>query len=118
MDQIEHMLVREGVKKVLPLPPSSDQTVAAQEAQALRNGGKLLAEGLHNLRDAAFAAREQFQQPQPRRIAQGAEDAARALQRLRAGAQPGAGGMIGQVAVGNRFGDGAPQDSLVHRLMK
>jgi hypothetical protein len=46
------------------------QPFGPEHPQALRNGGELLAERRHDFRDAPFAARQQLQELQPRRIAE------------------------------------------------
>src|SRR5581483_5003647 len=107
----------EGVVDVRPCAAARDEPLAAQEAQALRDGRELLAGGVHELRHAALAGHEQLQEPQPRRVPQGAEDPAGAFQvrGARDGARPG--GVVVGMAVRCRHGR-LPAISSVHEIMK
>ena len=118
VNQIEHMLIRESIKKVRSFAPPPNEAITAQKPQTLRHGRELLAEGLHNLCNAALTARQEFQQAQPRGVAQGAENTARTLQRLGAGVLRAPGGMVGRVAVRYGLGNGGPRGSIFHYLMK
>jgi hypothetical protein len=69
-DEFRDVRVGKRIINVLTLPAPRDQAVVMQQAQALRNGRHLLADFRGDLRNAPFAATQQLQNPQPRRIAE------------------------------------------------
>jgi hypothetical protein len=112
LDQLGHVGVGQGVVEVRPVAAAQDQPFAAQQAQALGHGGELVAEGLDEFGDAAFAVHEEFEQAQTRGVAEGAEDASGAIE--------GGGGRFASrlgvvlvLASGNALGDGTPRCSVV-----
>src|SRR5439155_1013919 len=67
-DQVRHVVVRQGVVDVGPLPAADDQPGLAEDPQPLRDGGELLPHRLDQLGDAPLALGQQLQQPQSRLV--------------------------------------------------
>lgn len=85
MDKIGNVPIRQGIEKVRPLAPALDQSLAAQDAQPLRDRRKLLADRRDDLRHAQLALAKQIEDPQTRGLAHGSKEPGRPLQGGRGG---------------------------------
>ena len=69
--EIDYVPIRQCVMDVVAVPPAGDESLAAKQFQALRDGCKFLADRRDDFRHAQFPILEQIQNPQTRSISHG-----------------------------------------------
>lgn len=118
-DKIENVLVGQRVIDVFAVALALHQPLGAEDAEALRDGGKIAAFRGGEFRDATGSLAEQGEKPQAGHIAERAEDGSGALERLRTdGRISGGGAMILRIAAGLRQGARHELASMLTQLNK
>ncbi len=100
LNQVNDVLIGEGVVQMRSLPAAHDESFGSQEAQSLGDGGKLFTKGLHEFGDAAFPLHEVFQQAQSGGVSEGSKQATCLVERRGAGFREFLGGMLSGLAAG------------------